>query len=156
MTNRDVGYPQSTFRSMGWMSGCRRWQISRHLRETQIGDWFGTSAGARRWHTETDGLFVLWVLNSTTVQFVLQPLITFLDYLLQLATAMLFFFFFLADVTKVCGGHTKRSHQTSRLIFIIYLIWLFFFLTKQFPRKPEHTKCIKKTVQSVWSCLDVV
>lgn len=109
------------------MSGCRRWQISRHLRETQIGDRSGASAGTRRWHTKTDGLFVLWVLNSTTVQLVLEPLITFLDYLLQLARALLFFFFFLADVTKVCGGQAQRSHQTSWLIFTIYLIWLFFF-----------------------------
>lgn len=38
----------------------------------------------------------------------------------------------------------KRKHD---LIFTIYLIR--FFLTKQFPHKPEHTKCIKKTVQSV-------
>lgn len=35
----------------------------------------------------------------------------------------------------------------QELIFTIYLIR--FFLTKQFPHKPEHTKCIKKTVQSV-------
>lgn len=31
---------------------------------------------------------------------------------------------------------------------MILTIYLFpFFLTKQFPHKPEHTKCIKKTVQ---------
>lgn len=44
---------------------------------------------------------------------------------------MLFFFFFLADVTKVCAGRAKRSHHTNRLIFTIYLIWLFFFFFLQ-------------------------
>lgn len=133
-----------TFRSTGWTSGCRLWQIPRHLPENS--NWRSVRHGALCWHTETDGLF-------SEVQIVLQLLILFPDYLLQHATAMLFFW---QMWQKFCSPRAKRSHHTSQLIFTIYLIFDFFFLTKQFPRKPEHTKCIKKTVQLVSSCLDVV